>query len=103
MDRADETRPLRLIPQGLADLPDQHVQAAVYDERFGPEPSVKVRLVEDPGPCLDQVPQQVEGLGRQVAFRLPAQQLARAWIDREGAEKDFHQNVQSLTNPYGFP
>ena len=69
----------------------------------GQSRSVEVGLVEDPRPRLDQAPQQVERLGRQVALRLPAQQLARAWVDGERAEKDFHRFAQSLTNPYEFP
>ena len=56
VDRADETRALRIVAKRLAYLADQHVQAAVDDECVRPEPLVEFGLLDDLRPRLDQAP-----------------------------------------------
>ena len=102
MDGADEARALRIVAKDLTNLPDQHVQAAVDDECVRPEPLVEFGLVDDLRPRLDQTPQEIERLRREMALRLPAQQLTRTGVDGEWTEHYFHGCAQSLTNPYEF-
>src|SRR5262249_34918457 len=100
---ADEARRTRTVGERAAKLGDEDAEVRVDDE--GPRPQLGVQgvLVHDVGPVLDEQPQQVERLGRQVDLyrALPAEPTGLG-VERELGEVNLHGNA-NLQKPWNSP
>jgi hypothetical protein len=75
-------------------LADQLRQTGVGDERLGPDCRVQLCLRQGPRAMIDQKPEQVERLWRDVDRVVTAKQLARIRIEPPFSEVDLHLRPQ---------
>src|SRR5262249_55404765 len=101
--RADEARLAGAVGQRPPQLGDEHGQVRVDDEGPRPQLGGEGLPVQDVRPALDEQPQQVEGLGRQMDFHpaLPAEPTSLR-VERELGELNRHGTV-NLQKPWNFP
>ena len=90
MYRADEAWLPRGVLQSPPDLADEDVEVRVHDIGVRPDPGLQLGFLHDARALVDQTPQQVEGLGRQVELGTVAKELPRVRVDGEWAESKSH-------------
>src|SRR5262245_19041905 len=91
MDRADEARIVRAVANGGADLRHEYREVAIGDRCVRPERLEHLPLAEGAWARLDEKPEQVEGLRREVDRFLPAKQATAIGIEPQPTEFDSHK------------
>jgi hypothetical protein len=90
MNRADKPRPLRRVSERPTDLPNQHVEICLANERIRPDARDELGFVDDAGTPLDEGAQQIEGFRRQVDLLLIAEDLAGVGVDDKVCKAQSH-------------
>src|SRR5262249_15277421 len=88
--RAQVARLARVLADGAPDFGDESRKTRFGDEHAGPEPLDQLVLRERPRPRLDEQPEQLESLGREVNLLGTAPHLPPDRVERALAESDAH-------------
>jgi len=90
VDRPDEPRVTRVVPERLADAVHHHGQGRFRDEGPRPDDVADLRPGESPGPALEQQAQELIGLRLQRHGFARAKELAPLLVEHEPSEPERH-------------